>query len=85
MRLVPPEVLLSWPTPNYEDPVTRGNALLIVNSVFIAIVILIVALRLYTRIWIKQFFGTDDFFIDFALVFTIGLTTTVLLANRRYG
>ncbi|OAL56539.1 hypothetical protein IQ07DRAFT_554538 [Pyrenochaeta sp. DS3sAY3a] len=37
MRLPPVEVLLSWPTPNYENPITRGNALIIVNSIFISL------------------------------------------------
>ncbi|KAF2031315.1 hypothetical protein EK21DRAFT_63495 [Setomelanomma holmii] len=85
MLLPPNDVLLSWPTPNYEDPVTRGNALVIVNSIFIGLVVITVALRLYTRLVIKRWFGLDDCFILVALLFTIGLTAVVLLANQRYG
>jgi hypothetical protein len=85
MQLPPVDVLLSWPTPNYVDPETRGPALLIVNSILIALTILTVAARLYTRIVIKRWFGIDDIFILFALLFTIGLTAVVLLANQRYG
>lgn len=68
MRLPPFEVLLSWPTPNYVNPVTRGHALVVVNSVFLSIVIITVGLRLYTRIFIRRWFGLDDIFILIALV-----------------
>lgn len=76
---------MGWPTPNYIDPETRGPALLIVNSILIALTILVVIARLYTRIVIKRWFGIDDIFILFALLFTCGLTAVVLLANLRYG
>ncbi|KAF1365915.1 hypothetical protein EJ07DRAFT_53053, partial [Lizonia empirigonia] len=85
MKLPPVEVILSWPTPNYANPVTRGNALLVVNSIFIALVVIFVGLRMYTRLIIKRWFGLDDVFILLALVFSIGLTAVVLLANQRYG
>jgi hypothetical protein len=68
MQLPPVEILLTWPTPNYDDPVTRGPALVIVNAIFIALVLLTVAARLYTRLVIKRWFGWDDVFILLALV-----------------
>jgi hypothetical protein len=68
MHLPPAEVLLGWPAPNYDHPVTRGPALLILNSVLIGLVTITVGLRLYTRIWIKRWFGIDDVFIILALV-----------------
>lgn len=85
MQLPPVDVLLSWPTPNYIDPPTRGPALLIVNSILIALTVLTVAARLYTRLVIKRWFGIDDVFILIALLFTCGLTAVVLLANLRFG
>ncbi|EUC41054.1 hypothetical protein COCMIDRAFT_107175 [Bipolaris oryzae ATCC 44560] len=59
MQLPPVSVVLSWPTPNYDDPVTRGPALVIVNAIFITLTLLI--------------------------LFAIGLTIVVLLANKSYG
>jgi hypothetical protein len=85
MQLPPVDVLLGWPTPNYKDPVTRGPALLIVNCIFIALTIITVVARLYTRIVIKRWFGIDDIFILIALFFTVGLCAVVLLANQRFG
>lgn len=85
MQLPPTDVLLSWPTPNYDDPVTRGPALVIVNSIFISLATITVAARIYTRIVIKRWFGIDDVFILLALLFTLGLTAVVILANQRFG
>ncbi|KAL5380616.1 hypothetical protein DPSP01_007680 [Paraphaeosphaeria sporulosa] len=85
MRLPPPEVLLSWPAPNYTDPVTRGNTLVIVNVVLISFTVMLVAARLYTRLCVKVWFGLDDVFIFLALIFAGGLTAAVLLANQHYG
>lgn len=68
MRLPPLEVLYSWPDPNYVDPVTRGSALLVVNCVFVSIAVLFVGARLYTRLWVKSWFGLDDVFIILAMV-----------------
>jgi hypothetical protein len=68
MQLPPLSVLASWPTPNYIDPVTRGPGLLIVNIVFSALAFIVVALRLYTRVWITRSLGMDDVFVFAALV-----------------
>ena len=38
------------------------------NSVFLALVIIIVSLRLYTRMVVKRWVGSDDAFIVLALV-----------------
>lgn len=68
MILPPVEVLLSWPTPNYENPTTRGDALLIVNSIFLSLAVITVSLRMYTRLMIKRWLGIDDVFILLGLV-----------------
>jgi hypothetical protein len=68
MRIPPLEVLLSWPTPNYDNPPTRGRASLIFNIIFITLVLIAVILRLYCRIRVRQWFGMDDVMIAPALV-----------------
>jgi hypothetical protein len=85
MRSVPLSVYLHWPAPNYENPTTRGDALLIINIVFIILVTLSIAIRLYSRLRINRQAGMDDIMIVLAYVFTIGMTAVVLLANRHYG
>ena len=76
---------LHWPSPNYENPTTRGNTLLVVNIVFIALVTLSIGIRLYSRMLVKHQSGIDDVMIVLAYIFTIGMTAVVLLANRSYG
>ncbi|KAF2140909.1 uncharacterized protein K452DRAFT_288317 [Aplosporella prunicola CBS 121167] len=81
VRNIPISVLLSFPAPNYVDPVTRGPSLVVVNAIFIALVNVIVLARLYTRIFIKRWFGSDDVFIILAFITAIGLTVNVIIAN----
>lgn len=81
---IPLSVIASFPTPNYIDPVTRGAGLVVVNVIFLVLITVCVALRLYTRIAIKRWFGIDDWFIILAYIFTVGTDITVILANERY-
>jgi hypothetical protein len=85
MREIPLSVYREWPNPDYEDPPTRGNALLIVNIIFLTLVTLSIAIRLWSRFKVKYQSGVDDVMIILAYVFTIGMTAVVLLANRNYG
>jgi hypothetical protein len=68
MRLPPPEVLATWPIPNYVDPPTRGNGALIVNIVCLSFAFVVTLLRLYTRLKITYSPGLDDVLIVIALV-----------------
>jgi hypothetical protein len=69
MRIPPLSVIVTWPYPNYDDPVTRGNASLIVNIIFIALVLLAVGLRFYCRASAGALrLGWDDAMMALALV-----------------
>ncbi|KAF7531421.1 hypothetical protein G7054_g8900 [Neopestalotiopsis clavispora] len=49
MRLPPASVLASWPTPNYDDPITRGDAGKIVGitlTVLVALILIIPSVAL---------------------------------------
>ena len=83
LRPVPIDVILSWPRPNYVDPVRRGPALLIVNSILLPIAGVVVMARLYTRLRVVRSAGLDDLFIGLALVPAIGLAICVCLGNVR--
>ncbi|KAK4238313.1 hypothetical protein C8A03DRAFT_43912 [Achaetomium macrosporum] len=86
MRFPPPEVIASWPTPNYIDPQTRGPALIIVESIFLAFSLACVGLRLYVRLGtMSGKIELDDWLMVAAETFGIGVTTCVLLAYDRYG
>jgi hypothetical protein len=64
----PPEVIESWPKPNYINPESKGNGLLIVALVFTVLSVLVVSLRLWTRLWLQRRPGMDDLLIGLAMV-----------------
>jgi hypothetical protein len=85
MRDLPISVLASFPPPNYTNPETRGPTLVIINGTLIAIVVAVVALRMWTRIVIKRWVGSDDILIVIATVSLASITATsvVLRAESR--
>ena len=68
MRSPPLEVVVQWPTPNYDDPVTHGPSLLITNIIFITLVMVAFVGRIYSRIFIRGWLGVDDALCVLALV-----------------
>ncbi|EME48664.1 hypothetical protein DOTSEDRAFT_67641 [Dothistroma septosporum NZE10] len=85
MQIPPLDVVVSWPIPNYDDPTTRGDALLVLLIFFSVLVFFAIIGRYYSRVVIKKWFGWDDAMISLAFIFTIGMNATVILANRKYG
>ncbi|EUC45546.1 hypothetical protein COCMIDRAFT_95210 [Bipolaris oryzae ATCC 44560] len=85
MRSPPPEVLKTWPKPNYIDPVTRGPGLMIVELTLLPIAMIVVFLRLWVRIsWLKKSWY-DDYLMIVAMIFSIGTTIIVIMASQLYG
>lgn len=78
------DILASWPAPNYVNPVTRGNGVLIVNLVFFPVVILIILIRLYTRLKISKSFGLDDWLILAAMLPATTYAVLALLAEKVF-
>ncbi len=60
MRSPPKDVVASWPAPNYDDPVTRGPALVIVEIIALCISTVCLGLRLFVRIHILRSPDWDD-------------------------
>ncbi|KAK0747132.1 hypothetical protein B0T18DRAFT_438802 [Schizothecium vesticola] len=85
MRLPPPEVVASWPPPNYINPETRGMALIAIEMIILPIALLVLALRLYVRVVLLQKPGWDDWLMLLAAIFGTGVTISVLLASTLFG
>jgi len=68
MQLPPPSVIAKYTTPNYVNPESTGASLLITNCVMLSISLVVIGIRIYTRVWISNNFGWDDVFILLALV-----------------
>lgn len=81
MRLPPPEVIASWPPPNYTDPETRGIALLAIEMTILPIALLVLALRLYVRVVLLQKPGWDDWLMLLAAVCRPPPSPTTLLTR----
>ncbi|EEY21517.1 conserved hypothetical protein [Verticillium alfalfae VaMs.102] len=84
-RFPPPEVLASWPEPNFVDPINRGPALMIVELTILPIALVCLALRLYVRLCIIRKSWWDDWLMVGGAVFASGVTVCVILATQFYG
>ncbi|KAF5019202.1 hypothetical protein F66182_8807 [Fusarium sp. NRRL 66182] len=85
MRNPPIEVVANWPQPNYDDPVHRGPALLIIEVTIMSVAILTLLARLYVRIFKVNKHGLDDWLMLLAMITSIGVTVCVILAAQLYG
>lgn len=68
MRSAPPEVVATWPKPNYVNPEVRGPDLIIAGLVTLVFAIISVVLRMYVRLRIMRKTDWDDWFMVLASV-----------------
>lgn len=68
MRNPDPDILASWPPPNYINPETQGHSFLVVGITMIIICTIVVAMRIYVRWKILHNMGTDDWLVVVSLV-----------------
>jgi len=86
MQLPPLEVIAAWPEPNYVNPTdVRGPAILILTVIFIPLLVILVALRIYTRLRLSRNFGADDITIVAAVFPTVGCAILAQAAALHYG
>jgi len=64
----PISVVLSWPLPNYTNPIAKGSQLLVVTIIFGFLSVIFVTARLWSRIKVQKNAGLDDLCIALALV-----------------
>ena len=64
----PIEVLLSWPAPNYVDPVTRPKVATIFACIFGPLTIFLLLARLWIRFRVQRNTGLDDWLMLIASV-----------------
>jgi hypothetical protein len=77
----PPEVLLSWPNPNFVDPEKRGWEAPIVLIVMLAITTVIYLARLWARLIVAKNFGLDDILMSVAMLPVFGLSISAILCK----
>ena len=74
------EDLLKFPPPNYVNPETRGHGLTVLNSIFLALATIFVALRICSRLFVRKWFGWDDVLIILGFV---GLLRTLSILHTN--
>ncbi|KAH9208595.1 hypothetical protein DL95DRAFT_345248 [Leptodontidium sp. 2 PMI_412] len=84
MRMPPTEVIISWPRPNYENPITTGPANVVITCIFYPLVCIVIGIRCYTRLRISRSFGWDDWLILAAMVPTTAFMILCLVAEWHY-
>lgn len=70
---IPLDVLLTWPVPNYKDPVTQSPYILVLSCIIGPLSIALLCARLWVRIRMQHNAGWDDWFMLAAAVRTSGL------------
>lgn len=84
MQLPSPEILASWPVPDYDSPITRGYGVIIVTSILLPLVLSIIFIRLYTRLVMSKTFGLDDWLILAAMLPSTTFAILAILAERKF-
>ena len=74
----PLSVVETW-TPNYTNPVTGGESVLVVIAVLGALGYVVVALRLWARFVVAKNAGIDDALIIFNMVPLTGFAVAIYL------
>jgi hypothetical protein len=79
----PPEVLASWPAPNWINPEERGWEAPIVLLIVLAITFLVYTARIWARLAVAKSMGLDDVLMSLAMLFVFGLTISVVLGMSK--
>ncbi|PVI02442.1 hypothetical protein DM02DRAFT_492362, partial [Periconia macrospinosa] len=80
----PIEVILSWPVPNYDDPVTRPMVGTVLASIFGPISLFLVFARLWVRIYMQRNPDWDDWAMLAAVVIRACGVTHLCTASDRF-
>lgn len=80
----PPQVIASWPAPNYENPETRGWSLTITTVVLASIALAVFLLRLWSRLFLTHNAGADDWVLLAAMVRAVQRRSAETLALKRF-
>ncbi|KZM23798.1 uncharacterized protein EKO05_0009792 [Ascochyta rabiei] len=82
-----PEELLSWPVPNYNDPVTKPKYVLVFSCIIGPISIALLLARLWVRIHTQRSAGWDDWLMLVAAFPVLALTIIfpLITENHRFN
>ena len=76
---VPPEVVASWPTPNYISPEERTWGAPVALSILLVVTLLVYVARMWARLTMTKNAGVDDILISISMIPLIGLSISTIL------
>ncbi|RII11554.1 hypothetical protein CUC08_Gglean005552 [Alternaria sp. MG1] len=79
----PLDVKLSWPKPNYVDPVLRPNTIVLLACIMGPITVVMTLVRMWVRVFHQRCAGWDDWLMFASLIPTIALTVLYPLASHQ--
>lgn len=82
---VPPEVVASWPAPNYISPEERTWAAPVALSILLVVTVLVYAARMWARLTMTKNTGVDDILISISMIPLIGLSISTILGMSIYS
>ncbi|KAM5441322.1 hypothetical protein MferCBS31731_003752 [Microsporum ferrugineum] len=84
MRNPPPEVIRSWPKPNYINPEYAGPELAIIGVTFATLSVIIVSLRMFVRLHMRKAASWDDWLMVAAMPCLVGIAAASIISTK-YG
>ncbi|GBF60139.1 hypothetical protein TMEN_2543 [Trichophyton mentagrophytes] len=84
MRNPPPEVIKSWPKPNYVNPEYAGPELAIIGVTFTTLSVIVMSLRMYVRLHLRKAASWDDWLMVAAMPFLMGISASAIVSTK-YG
>ncbi|KAI1982897.1 hypothetical protein LOZ51_005496 [Ophidiomyces ophidiicola] len=84
MRNPPPEIIATWPKPNYVNPEYQGPQVAIVGITLLTLSVIIVCLRMYVRIWMRRSASWDDWLMVSVMPVVVAATVVSIVATH-YG
>lgn len=79
----PKDVILEWPKPNYIDPETKGNELLVVTIISTILSVATIITRIWVRVGYQRQFGADDMMLVLCIVGASPVTLWIDCLARR--
>lgn len=76
---------MSWPPPQYDDPIKRGPALLAIELTILPLALFCLAARMYVRAHILRSTWWDDWCMIAAGICCAGVTVSVILGKSWFG
>ncbi|KAK3902389.1 hypothetical protein C8A05DRAFT_15556 [Staphylotrichum tortipilum] len=85
MRSAPPEVVATWPKPDYINPESQGPDLIVAGIFTLVLALVALGLRLYVRLRIMRKMEMDDWVMVAAVIASTAATVSIVVGFAQFG